>query len=105
MLPHEKYDEWIAILDGIYAQAEELERNPKPTSAFSEKIEPRFDFEKLAFERLRDRIGNTKITIREYYRLCGLIYSLKKVESRQLLKSLIERFPVETDYQRVWIRT
>ncbi len=99
-----KYDEWIAILDNIYARAEELKRKPKSSFSFPEKTESQFDFERLAFERLKNRMENKKITIREYYRFCGALYSLKKAESRQLLRSLLGRFPIETDYQKVWIK-
>jgi len=102
MANESKYDKWIAILDSIYARAEELKREQKAQIA-PEIAQSDFDFEKIAFERLKIRLEQSKISIREYYRLCGLLYSLRKSESRQLLKALMARFPVGTDYLTVWI--
>ena len=100
MADETKYERWIAILDDIYARADELKRNPTATHS---PPEPRFDFELIAFERLKAKIADSKITIREYYRLCGCFYSLRKYESRQLLNSLVMRFPMKTDHKHVWI--
>lgn len=97
-----KYDRWIAILDGIYARAEELKREQKAPITH-EIAESGFDFEKLAFDRLKTRLEQSEISIREYYRLCGLLYSLKKHDARQLLKALVGRFPIKTDYKRIWL--
>ena len=102
MADETKYDRWIAILGSIYARAEELKRDRKAQN-MPEIAESGFDFEKLAFGRLKTRLEQSKISIREYYRLCGLLYSLRKAEARQLLKSLTRRFPVATDYKNVWL--
>ena len=96
-----KYDEWNAILDRLYSHAKEPKCNPAPNT--QEIAESSFDFEKIAFERLKIRLEQSKISIREYYRLCGLLYSLRKGESRRLLAALMRRFPVKSDGQRVWI--
>ena len=104
MIDDKKLTGWIAILEDIERRAEEMRRNGAPIYELRDVSEPRFDFEKLAFERLRNRIGDSKIDIREYNRLCGLLYSLKKSESRMLLASLKKRFPVESNNQNVWIR-
>ena len=101
MANESKYDRWIAILDSLYARAEELREQKAPNAP--EIAQSDFDFEKIAFERLKIRLEQSKISIREYYRLCGLLYSLRKSESRQLLKALMARFPVGTDYLTVWI--
>jgi len=97
-----KYARWNTILDGIYARAEELKRGQKAPIT-QENAQSGFDFEKLAFERLETRLEQSKISIREYYRLCGLLYSLKKHDARRLLKALVGRFPIKTDYQQVWL--
>ena len=102
MANESKYDRWNAILDGLYTRAEEL-REQKVQIA-PEIAQSGFDFEKIAFERLKIRLEQSKISIREYYRLCGLLYSLRKAEARQLLKSLTARFPVESDNKSVWIK-
>ncbi|MCX6771538.1 MAG: hypothetical protein NTX79_05785 [Candidatus Micrarchaeota archaeon] len=102
MADESKYDRWITILDGIYARAEELKRDRKAQN-MPEIAESGFDFEKIAFERLKTRLEQSKINIREYYRLCGLLYSLRKSEARQLLKALTVRFPITTDYKSVWL--
>ena len=98
-----KYERWICILDDLYARAEKLKRSPIVTTNHSECHELKFDFEKIAFERLKIRLEKSKISIREYYRLCGLLYSLRKSEARQLLVALKERFQIESDNRYVWI--
>ena len=98
-----KLTEWIAILEDIERRAEEMRRNGGPVYELREVSEPRFDFEKLAFERLRKKIGDSRIDMREYHRLGGLWYSLRRSESRQLLASLKKRFPIESDNKHVWI--
>lgn len=102
MADESKYGRWIATLDGIYARAEELKRGQK-TPITQEIAESGFDFERLVFERLKTRLEQSEISIREYYRLCGVLYSLKKHDARQLLKALACRFPIKTDYHHVWL--
>src|SRR3989339_475431 len=83
----DKYKKWIAILDDLETRAKQLKEQKKdPLYGITER--KRFDFEKIAFERLKNKIGNSEITLKEYYRLIGVWYSLKKIESRNLLLTL-----------------
>jgi len=51
-----------------------------------------FDFVDVVYKRLSPRFEEG-LSHKEFYRLCGILYSLKKAESRQLLHTLERRFP------------
>ena len=62
----------------------------------------KFDFTQIAYERLKARSGEKgELTKREYYQTCGLLFSFKKQQARQLLAELISRFTVKLQGDRV----
>ncbi|MFH2105769.1 MAG: hypothetical protein ABII22_00785 [Candidatus Micrarchaeota archaeon] len=107
-MDREKLERWNAILDDLFARVEEKKQN-KPQ--VKKEIEPeiveetnrKFDFEKMAFERLKTKIGDSKITLREYHRLMGAWFCLKKGDSRTLLHTLKSRFPIDSNNKLVWL--
>lgn len=52
----------------------------------------KFDFETLAYNRLAPALPMPR---REWSRRCAILFSLNKQESRALLYSIRERFPID----------
>jgi len=99
---HKCADEMFQLSLSLIDEASEDYKRHE-TKAESEVPESKFDFEKNAFERLKKRIGGSRISLREYNRLIGVYYSMKKSDSRLLLASLKMRFPIRSDNKYVWI--
>ena len=54
---------------------------------------PRFDFVDFAFQRLEPRLEEG-LARHEYFRLCGVLFSLPKAQSKLLLRIFRRRFEV-----------
>jgi hypothetical protein len=52
-----------------------------------------FDFIAFVYEKLVRDEPDTHLTRREYYRRCGLLFRLKRSESREILGEIKIRFP------------
>jgi hypothetical protein len=104
----EQLERWNAILDDLFAKVEEKKQSkPQPKQEVEPEIietDKKFDFEKMAFERLKTKIGDSKITLGEYYRLMGAWFCLKKGDSRTLLQTFKSRFPIDSNNRLVWLR-
>lgn len=50
-----------------------------------------FDFEELAFQRIEGKLFYG-LTLKEFYRLMGLLYSLNRDQSKELLKRFRIRY-------------
>lgn len=101
MDPENKYARWTAILDDLYARADELKQSKHmPGNKDNKELE---NWGSPHVDRLKAKIGDSKITLREYYRLIGAWYSLKKVQSRQVLTSISAKFNLRSNNRYVWI--
>ena len=53
----------------------------------------RFNFEELAFQTISSRIRDEDLlSWKEFYRMCGSLYSLRKEDSRRLARVLVARY-------------
>lgn len=107
MYDSKKYAEWNKILDELFLRAQELKDQKKSIEPIPSVMVPynadnHFDFEKMVFERLKPKVIDSRITLREYYRLMGAWFSLKKVQSRQVLLFLVTRFNLKTNNRHIW---
>lgn len=55
----------------------------------------RFDFAKVVTERASQRLGQDRIHRRDFYCYLGRMFHLRRGESKEVLKELIERGLVE----------
>lgn len=66
------------------------------------KKEQSFDFPLIMYRRLTERFGEqAEIDRREFYRIVGLLFKLRKHESRLLLHEFRSRFGVEFDSKTI----
>lgn len=74
----------------------------KCSTAFKNVSKAEFDFTRFVYSRLLKKYELSRsVERREYFRVLGLLYSLKKSDSRQVLKDLVLRFGVKSEGNRI----
>ncbi len=90
----------VAIMDSAI---KELNTKIKTHEASDESLEPpeKLDFTAFAYTKLAQKAGEKgELSKKEFYRLCGLRFTLQKTEARKLLSQL-ERYGVIAENDKV----